>query len=192
VKIYSEKQGKFPIVSMYREEFSLGIDQLNPFLKQRINPTGSEVGMGKNDPVIQICNTAKVDNGEVGIIQEFQPSRRARIIFEPAKVVDYTLEEMLENVELAYAITTTKTQGSQYEGVIIPLIDINKELAHRHSMWYKNSLYTAITRAQKELILIGDLNELLDGVKRKGVTRRTLLTHRITKWLGREVSSDSH
>lgn len=190
--IYAEKQGKFPIVSMYREEFSLGVDQLNPYIKQRINPDASELGMGKNDPVIQMRNTAKVDNGEVGVIQECRTSRGARICFEQAKEVDYTPEELLDQVELAYAITTTKTQGSQYEGVILPLVDINRELEHRHSMWYKNSLYTAITRAQKELILIGDLQEMIDGVKRKGVMRRTQFSKRIEKVLGKcKVSQDT-
>ena len=189
IQVYEEKQRKYPIISMYREEFSLGIDQLNPFMKQRINPNGSEFGMGKDDPVIQTCNTPQVDNGEVGIIQDFRPIQKSRIAFGPAKEVTYTLEEMLNNLELAYAITTTKTQGSQYEGVIIPLLDIRQELPHRHSMWYKNSLYTAITRAQRELVLIGDLNELIDGVKRKGTVRKTQLAQRIQNFFGEKNPS---
>lgn len=188
IQVYEENERKYPIISMYREEFSLGIDQLNPFMKQQINPAGTQYGMGKHDPVIQIRNTPKVDNGEVGIIQDFRPLQKSRITFGLDKEVTYTLEEMLDNLELAYAITTTKTQGSQYEGVIIPLIDINQELPHRHSMWYKNSLYTAVTRAQKELVLIGDLNELFDGVKRKGTVRRTQLLHRIQSLCGKEES----
>jgi exodeoxyribonuclease V alpha subunit len=184
VRIYLEKDGKYPVISVYREEFSLGIDQINPIMKERINPANTDIGMGHQDPVIQITTTAKVDNGDIGIIQEFNPNHTTRIQFELAKEISYTLHEMVDYLELAYAITATKSQGSQYEGVIIPLLDIKKELTHRHSMWNKNTLYTAITRAQKELILIGDSRELMDGAKHKGVSRRTHLVKRIQKRFG--------
>jgi exodeoxyribonuclease V alpha subunit len=179
---YRKNEGKYPIISMYREEFSLGTNQLNPFLKMRLNPTPSEIGMSENDPVIQTQNTKKAANGDLGIIRSYHPVAGARISFETTKEVDYTLDEMLGYLELAYAITTSKTQGSQYEGVIIVLVDIKKELSHRHSMWYRNSLYTAITRAKKELILVGDYNEFIEGVKRTGFIRKTRLIRRFEQY----------
>lgn len=179
---YRKNNGKYPIVSMYREEFSLGTNQLNPFLKMQLNPTPSEIGMSVYDPVIQIQNTKKAANGDMGIILSYHSVTGSRISFETNIDVDYTLDEMLGYLELAYAVTTTKTQGSQYEGVIIVVVDIKKELSHRHSMWYRNSLYTAITRAKKELILVGDFNEFVDGLKRTGFVRKARLIQRFEQY----------
>jgi exodeoxyribonuclease V alpha subunit len=179
---YRKHNGKYPIVSMYREEFSLGTNQLNPFLKMQLNPTPSEIGMSVNDPVIQIQNTKKAANGDMGIIRSYHSVTGSRISFETNIDANYTLDEMLGYLELAYAVTTTKTQGSQYEGVIIVVVDIKKELSHRHSMWYRNSLYTAITRAKKELILVGDFNEFVDGLKRTGFVRKTRLIQRFEQY----------
>lgn len=182
VNQYRKNKGMYPIISMYREEFSLGINQLNPYLKMQLNPSLSEFGMSENDPVIQTRSTKKAANGDIGMIVSYQPDSGSRILFETGKEVDYTLEEMLDNLELAYAITTAKTQGSQYEGVIIALVDIKKELTNRHSMWYRNSLYTAITRSKKELIVVGDYYEFVAGIERTGTPRKTRLIRRFEQY----------
>lgn len=179
VRSYQEKAKQYPVITMYREQYSLGTDRLNVFMKKRINPVDMAEGMGAGDPVIQTTNTARADNGEVGVIRSFHRSQSSSVFFEPDKEVRYTLPELMSEMELAYAITTAKTQGSQYEGVIIPLTDIGLEIPHRQSMWYKNSLYTALTRARKELVLIGDPRILINGARRKGMTRRTMLVKRI-------------
>ncbi|AZN40348.1 AAA family ATPase [Paenibacillus albus] len=179
VRIYQDKAKQYPVITMYREQYSLGTDRLNVYMKQQINPLVVAEGMGLGDPVIQTINTARADNGEVGVIRSVHPSQSSRVFFEPDKEVVYTLPELVSEMELAYAITTAKTQGSQYEGVIIPLTDIGIEIPHRQSMWYKNSLYTALTRARKELILIGDPQIIIKGAERKGTTRKTMLVKRI-------------
>ncbi|WP_308633944.1 AAA family ATPase [Paenibacillus silvisoli] len=179
VRMYQDKSKQYPVITMYREQYSLGTDRLNLYMKQRINPVNLSEGMGAGDPVIQTTNTSRADNGEVGMIRSFHPSHSSRVYFEPDKEVLYTLPELMSEMELAYAITTAKTQGSQYEGVIIPLTDIGLEIPHRQSMWYKNSLYTALTRARKELVLVGDPQILIKGAQRKGMTRKTMLVKRI-------------
>ena len=65
------------------------------------------------------------------------------------KIVTYFPED-LSQLELAYAVTVHKSQGSEYDYVIIPLSDIP------HKLMYRNLLYTAVTRAKKMLILVGD------------------------------------
>jgi exodeoxyribonuclease V alpha subunit len=179
VSRYLNSGKQYPVITMYREQFSLGTDRLNAFMKRRLNPEFSECGMSTGDPVIQTCNTARADNGETGVITSYNPHLTSRVQFGRDKESGYTLSDMMNELELAYSITTAKTQGSQYEGVIIPLIDINAELPHRLSMWYRNSLYSAITRARNVLILIGDPEVLKLGAKRAGMKRRTMLAKRI-------------
>ncbi|SEN05100.1 AAA family ATPase [Paenibacillus sp. OV219] len=179
VRMYQDNAKQYPVITMYREQYSLGTDRLNEYMKQRINPVHMAEGMGAGDPVIQMTNTSRADNGEVGMIRFFNPTQSSCIFFEPDKEVLYTFPELMSEMELAYAITTAKTQGSQYEGVIIPLTDIGLEIPHRQTMWYKNSLYTALTRARKELVLIGDPHILINGARRKGLARKTMLVKRI-------------
>ena len=72
------------------------------------------------------------------------------VVFDDRHVTyDFTA---LDELELAYAITVHKSQGSEYDYVIIPLCDVPSRLV------YRNLLYTAVTRAKKMLICVGDLN----------------------------------
>ena len=89
-----------------------------------------------------------VFNGDVGYIIDIDA--RAGILkarFED-KVVTYFSED-LGQIELAYAVTVHKSQGSEYDYVIIPLFDVPGKLK------YRNLLYTAVTRAKKMLIVVG-------------------------------------
>ncbi|KIL36975.1 hypothetical protein SD71_04555 [Cohnella kolymensis] len=190
---YAKYGGTYPVVTMYREQFSLGVDRLNPYMKQRLNPgePGAEARISLHDPVIQTRNTEIVSNGDLGVITDIDADKGIVILFDTGVEVTYSTYELPEFVELAYALTTAKTQGSEYEGVIIPLVDIKTELVHRHSMWYRNSLYTAITRAKNKLILIGSYQELSDGIKRTGVRRNTRLKNRLEAYLGWKEQTDT-
>ena len=87
-------------------------------------------------------------NGDIGVISEIDPAENEMtILFDDRRVIyDYTL---LEDLEHAYAVTVHKSQGSEYPIVVIPMCSAASMLLTR------NLLYTAITRAQNMVILVG-------------------------------------
>ena len=90
-----------------------------------------------------------VFNGDIGRITEINTySETIEVEFEEKKKVKYPFQ-MLEELELAYAVTIHKSQGSEYPAVIIPLLQGPRQLYHR------NLIYTAVTRAKKCVTLVG-------------------------------------
>ncbi len=87
-------------------------------------------------------------NGDIGVIETIDRAIRTLTIRFDDRVADYSFE-MLTDLELAYAITVHKSQGSEFEAVILPLMN------YRSKMYYRNLLYTAVTRAKRLLILVG-------------------------------------
>ncbi len=102
-----------------------------------------------------------VFNGDIGVITEIhEKSRMLTVMFDEGRQVEYTYTN-LDELELAYAITIHKSQGSEYPAVILPLIGGPKMLLNR------NLLYTAVTRAKKCVIIVGSrdtLNEMIENV----------------------------
>ena len=92
-----------------------------------------------------------VFNGDVGIIEDIQNENNYFIVDFDGRIIKLPIPS-LEDVELAYAITVHKSQGSEYPFVIIPMTKSAPMLLTR------NLLYTAITRAQRMVILVGDKN----------------------------------
>ena len=89
-------------------------------------------------------------NGDTGIIQEINFfAETLTVSFDEGKMVEYPFK-LLEELELAYAITIHKSQGSEYPAVVIPLFQGPRMLMNR------NLLYTAVTRAKKCVTLVGD------------------------------------
>ena len=89
-------------------------------------------------------------NGDTGIIQEINFfAETIKISFDEGKIVEYPFKQ-LEELELAYAITIHKSQGSEYPAVVIPMFRGPQMLMNR------NLLYTAVTRAKKCVTLVGD------------------------------------
>lgn len=145
-----------------------GTKELNKQLQSALNPpsqnkaelkffdvifrTGDKVMQTKNDyDVLWTKNNEKgsgIFNGDIGIIRSVDRfSQNVTIDFE-GRVAIYT-SEMLRRLELAYAITIHKSQGSEYDAVIIPIT------AFTHNLLYRNLLYTGVTRAKKMIIVIG-------------------------------------
>ena len=99
------------------------------------------------------------------------------VTFTGNRLVDYAPED-LDVVEPAYAMTVHKSQGSEYETVIIPLIG---EFA---VMMRRNLIYTAITRAKKKVILVGQKKMLFMAIHRNDTAKRnTMLGKRIIAWM---------
>lgn len=145
-----------------------GTKELNKQLQSALNPpsqnkaelkffdvifrTGDKVMQTKNDyDVLWTKNNEKgsgIFNGDIGIIRSVDRfSQNVTIDFE-GRVAIYT-SEMLRRIEHAYAITIHKSQGSEYDAVIIPIT------AFTHNLLYRNLLYTGVTRAKKMIIVIG-------------------------------------
>ena len=97
-------------------------------------------------------------NGDMGIIKKIDlKGNMLEIDFDDGKNVKYPVESLSE-LELAYAVTVHKSQGSEYDAVVMPICDAPPQLM------YRNLLYTAVTRAKKLLIIVGNRSKLLSMV----------------------------
>ena len=104
----------------------------------------------RNKYGIPVDSGAGVFNGDIGIIREINTfAEELTVEFDEGKMVDYSFKQ-LEELELAYAITIHKSQGSEYPAVVIPLLSGPRMLMNR------NLLYTAVTRAKKCVTIVGD------------------------------------
>lgn len=135
---------------------------LNPFTRDKRQLSYKGVYFREGDKVMQIKNNYDITftkdngesgtgvfNGDVGYITDIDIRGGILKVRYDDRVVTYFSDELSE-LELAYAVTVHKSQGSEYDYVIIPLCDVPSKLV------YRNLLYTAVTRAKKMLILIGD------------------------------------
>lgn len=148
---------------------ALGTIELNRLLQQSLNPSdpartehpfGGRV-LRENDKVMQIKNNydvvwkkddgeegAGVFNGDIGVIEMIdRPSQTFLIRFED-RVAEYSFD-MADEIEHAWAITVHKSQGSEFEVVIMPLMSFHQKL------YYRNILYTCVTRAKRIMIILG-------------------------------------
>jgi exodeoxyribonuclease V alpha subunit len=154
----------------------LGVERLNGILQEYLNPpsrdkTEHEHGQRTfrvGDKVMQIKNNYQAEwevrsrygipiekglgvfNGDMGIIREINTFAETMTVeYEEGRMVEYPFKQ-LDELDLAYAITIHKSQGSEYPAVVIPLLSGPKMLMNR------NLLYTAVTRARKCVTLVGD------------------------------------
>ena len=168
----------------------LGVERLNSVLQMYLNPEDSrkkekEFGgiiFREGDKVMQIKNNYQLEweirskyglcidkglgifNGDTGIIEDINfYAETMTVSFDEGKMVEYPFK-LLEELELAYAITIHKSQGSEYPAVVIPLFPGPRMLMNR------NLLYTAVTRAKKCVTIVGD-----DGVFYKMIENNSQL-----------------
>lgn len=154
----------------------LGVERLNRILQEYLNPPSAskqeheqgEHRFREGDKVMQTKNNYQMEwevrgkygipvekgvgifNGDMGVIREINPhTERVTVEFDEQRMVEYAFTE-LEELELAYAVTIHKSQGSEYPAVVIPLLSGPRMLMNR------NLLYTAVTRARKCVTLVGD------------------------------------
>ena len=169
-----------------------GINELNTELQNIANPLNGNLELkflGQNfrvnDKVIQLVNRSDkgIMNGDIGIIQDFLFTNgeiNGLIVKFDSGLVNYVNDE-LEDLKLAYAISIHKSQGSEFDIVILPL-------SPSYSFMFKRKLiYTAITRAKKMLILIGDANSLQRGIGLIEAQRFTILKELINDNLSSKI-----
>ena len=183
---------------------ALGVETLNQILQQYLNPPAPEKKeylsgsclFREGDKVMQIRNNYQLEweilsryqipidkgtgvfNGDMGVIKEINEYAQAIIVeFDEMRRVTYPYS-LLDELELAYAITIHKAQGSEYPAVVMPLLNGPKMLFNR------NLLYTGVTRARNCVTILGSsavLQEMIDNVSES--TRYTSLDDRIREFI---------
>lgn len=161
----------------------LGINNINKALQQTLNPPSFEKSevkqydgvLREGDKVIQLVNNydKNVFNGDIGqIVSIQQTSSKVTVLFEQQRV-EYLAKE-IEQLQLAYAITVHKAQGSEYPAVVIVLSMAQKTMLKR------NLLYTAITRGKKCVVLLCEQSALVMAVNTHDVATRI---NKLEEWL---------
>ena len=171
---------------------NLGVEQLNRLLQSQLNPrsedkpevTRGDVIFRKGDKVMQmknnynapwyVCgkNGIRVDegtgvfNGDVGVVHRINHFVKSlTVMYEDEKQVEYPFAS-LDELDLAYAVTIHKSQGSEYPAVVLPLLEGPRMLMTR------NLLYTAVTRASKCVVILGSKEKVLEMIRNKGELER--------------------
>lgn len=179
------------LIPMYKGD--CGINEINSRIQDIVNPPGEDVLEVKhygrifreNDKVIQLVNRAEkgIMNGDVGYIESFIMKNLKvnglRVSFD-SNIIEYNLDE-LEDLSLAYAISVHKAQGGEFDIVIMPM-------TNKHFIMLKRKLiYTAVTRAKKSLILIGDVKAMQQGIRKIETNRKTILKEKLIEYVSKNL-----
>ena len=170
----------------------LGVERLNQMLQRYLNPqdgSKKEKTLGdrlfrQGDKVMQIKNDYQMEwevrgrygipvekgigvfNGDTGILHEINEfAETAEVEFEDGRFATYSFKQ-LEELELAYAITIHKSQGSEYPAVILPVLSGPQMLLNR------NLLYTAVTRARKCVTVVGSEETFAEMIRNEKQQKR--------------------
>ncbi len=162
----------------------LGVERLNRILQEYLNPPSDEKAeklygdklFRTGDKVMQVKNNYQLEwevrgrygiaveegsgifNGDMGVIREINDyAQTLEIEFDDGRFVDYPFAS-LEELELSYAITIHKSQGSEYPAVVLPILSGPKMLMTR------NLLYTAVTRAKSCVVILGSESSIQDMI----------------------------
>jgi len=177
------------LAPMYRGE--TGALNLNQRLQERLNPHGRAHHQGGveyrvGDKVMQIKNNYDkgVFNGDLGVVVGLDVERQVmRVEFD--LVVDYDLGD-LDELTLAYAISTHRSQGSEFPVVVLPLT------TQHYVMLQRNLLYTAVTRAKKLIVIVGTRKALKLAVDNNEVAARyTTLESRLRGEVGEKLETSA-
>ena len=158
-----------------------GIDNLNRSLQRIFNPPSpdknelalADVIYRTGDKILQLVNDPEVNlsNGDIGYITDIISNKKSLskkneiVVDYDGNKVTYTPDKFL-NIRHGYAISVHKSQGSEFPMVIMPIVN------NFNRMLYNKLIYTAVTRAKKSLIIVGDRNCFINGVKNDYVDNR--------------------
>ena len=191
--LYLQETAKYGIdnvvlLSPYRQKTETGANALNHRLQDKVNPPAEgkmdavhgQRRFRTGDKVMQIKNCEDINNGDVGYVTSItgtQADSVVRIDFGDGRVVDYENSD-LDMLDLGYACTVHKSQGSEFKSVII-----NLQCAHS-VMLVRPLIYTAITRAKEKVMIVGERRALCTAIRRVDTEQRgTKLAQRINDFV---------
>ena len=181
---------------------ALGTAELNRRLQERLNPSDPSkvehqfgtIVLREQDKVMQIKNNydilwrkdfaeqgTGVFNGDIGVVEMIDRPSQTVLVRYNDKVAEYTFD-MVGELEHAYAVTVHKSQGSEFDAVVVPLMNYHPKL------YYRNILYTGVTRARKLLILLGSPETVAAMVHND---RKVLRYTNLTAFLADAISRES-
>jgi exodeoxyribonuclease V alpha subunit len=158
---------------------SCGARSLNVSLQKLLNQNQGIERYGQlfavNDRVMQVENNydKEVYNGDLGFIKELNYDDQVILVDFDNRIITYSFDE-LDELTIAYAITIHKSQGSEYQVVIIPIT------TQSYMMLQRNLLYTAVTRGKKKVVLIGQKKAIAIAVKNASENKRYT---KLKEWL---------
>ena len=181
-KAYGIKKRDIQVLCPKRSNGLTCSSSLNKVLQQTLNPSGPALQYGetffrKGDSVMQMKNNYDkgVFNGDIGIISEVNEELGYMYVdFQDSNAYVKYEEDDLDELDLSYATTIHKSQGSEYNTVIIPILN------SAYIMLQRNLVYTAITRAKDRCIVIGDKQALYAAVSNLYLKNRRLFVNRQT------------
>lgn len=190
---------KVQMLTPFRKRGEAGVEALNARLWEIANPKEEgkkEIRAGRKifrtgDRIIHNKNRNRISNGDIGYITDIYEDEDgvelAKLEFSDGRSVEYGADE-LDMVEHAYAATVHKSQGSEYSMVILPWIPMFYKMLRR------NILYTAVTRAKEQVVIVGSRHSIYAAIHNTECDRRnTRLGERVIKEYNRllELSADT-
>lgn len=174
------------LAPMYRG--AAGINRLNTIIQDLLNPLKDqlsfalgEMNFRKGDKVLHLINDAELNvfNGDIGYITDLIPAKYTEskqdelyMSFDGTEVI-YPRNEW-HKITLAYAMSIHKSQGSEFQVVILPIT------RQSHRLLQRNLIYTAITRSKSKLVMLGEIAAFDYAIKNEGAKRNTYLVQRFT------------
>ena len=168
------------------------IDAINSFIQEEYNKEKEKILkrdfkiFKKNDKVLQLKNDSvhEIMNGDIGKILDVikVDEKDAMLIDFDGRIITYMASD-IENLTLAYCMSIHKSQGSEFENVIMPI------LPSYQIMLKKKIIYTGMTRAKKKLILLGKTQSLEQAIHAEDYLRQTYLTPRLSKKISNELDN---
>lgn len=157
------------VLSPYRRSTQTGTNQLNETIQNEFADRTSSISYGKrvfyiHDKVMFKANRDNAVNGDVGKIMEIKGTRFS-VDYGDGRVLWYTKSD-LKDFDLAFAITTHKSQGAEYKTCIILCMDEHGRMLKR------NLIYTAVSRAKNKVILVGTISALEKSIKTEDASVR--------------------
>ena len=184
------------LLTPYRQKTETGVTALNELIREKVNPPSpakTEVSFGKRlfrvgDKVMQTKNHEDINNGDIGTITQIvslEGETTVTVDFGDNRIAEYDVSD-LHMLDLGYASTIHKSQGSEYQSVII-----NLQCAHA-IMLMRPLIYTAITRAKQRVLLVGERRALCIAIQKLDTEKRgTQLSERL-KELSQKRKESTH
>lgn len=171
------------VLTPVRRNKDTSVNSINPIAQSLLNPSDGMkdeiVVKGKTfrlgDKVMVTKNSNFASNGDIGIIVSINNTNNEVLVDLGYDSIISISNDDLEMLDLSYAMTIHKSQGSEYDCVIISIMDEHKALLQR------NLIYTAITRAKKKIIIVGQKSAIYKSISGVQPKRDTLLRYFLEK-----------